>query len=201
MRSRAASLSPAPRCNGCATGSARSRAAAETGDLAARADPRQRVYFVPAFAGLGAPYWAPGARGALSGLTAECGLPEIARATLEAVGLSDARPGRGDGGRLRSGDRQRCASMAAWRRATGRCSSSPTSCRRRSSGRTRWRRPPGARPMSPGCRAGCVRRRGEMMARWSAERRFAPAMAAAEREERYAGWRRAVAGVLAAASR
>ena len=41
----------------------------------------------------------------------------------------------------------------------------------------------------------------EMMARWSAERRFAPAMAAAEREERYAGWRRAVAGVLAAASR
>jgi glycerol kinase len=41
---------------------------------------------VPGFAGLGAPYWAPRARGALIGLTAECGLPEIARATLEAVG-------------------------------------------------------------------------------------------------------------------
>jgi len=39
-----------------------------------------------------------------------------------------------------------------------------------------------------------------MMARWAAARRFTPAMPAAEREERYAGWRRAVAGVLAAAS-
>jgi glycerol kinase len=41
---------------------------------------------VPGFAGLGAPYWSPRVRGALIGLTAECGLPEIARATLEAVG-------------------------------------------------------------------------------------------------------------------
>src|SRR3954464_12527725 len=40
----------------------------------------------------------------------------------------------------------------------------------------------------------------EMMARWATARRFAPAMDAEEREERYAGWRRAVAGVLAAAS-
>ena len=40
----------------------------------------------PGFTGLGAPYWSPQARGALIGLTAECGLPEIARATLEAVG-------------------------------------------------------------------------------------------------------------------
>jgi glycerol kinase len=39
-----------------------------------------------------------------------------------------------------------------------------------------------------------------MMARWSAERTFVPAMAEAEREERHAGWRRAVAGVLAAAA-
>jgi len=37
------------------------------------------------------------------------------------------------------------------------------------------------------------------MERWSAARRFTPAMQKAEREERYAGWRRAVAGVLAAA--
>ena len=51
-----------------------------------RADPQQRLYLVPGFAGLGAPYWSPQARGALIGLTAECGLPEIARATLEAVG-------------------------------------------------------------------------------------------------------------------
>ena len=38
-----------------------------------------------------------------------------------------------------------------------------------------------------------------MMARWSAAERFAPAMGEDEREDRYAGWRRAVAGVLAAA--
>ena len=62
-------------------------AAPETQALAETADPRQRVYFVPAFAGLGAPYWRPGARGAICGLTAECGVAELARATLEAVGF------------------------------------------------------------------------------------------------------------------
>src|SRR4029077_6042996 len=60
--------------------------AAEITSLAMRADPQQRVYLVPGFAGLGAPYWEPRARGALLCLTAECGLPEIARAALEAVG-------------------------------------------------------------------------------------------------------------------
>ncbi len=38
--------------------------AAEASALAAQADPRQRLYLVPGFAGLGAPYWAPRARGA-----------------------------------------------------------------------------------------------------------------------------------------
>jgi glycerol kinase len=38
-----------------------------------------------------------------------------------------------------------------------------------------------------------------MMARWTPARRFAPAMSEAEREERYAGWRRAIAGVLSMA--
>ncbi len=60
--------------------------AAEVASLAALADPQQRLYLVPGFAGLGAPYWAPHARGGLLGLTAGCGLPEIARAALEAVG-------------------------------------------------------------------------------------------------------------------
>ena len=60
--------------------------AADATALAERADPRQRLYLVPGFAGLGAPYWAPQARGALIGLTAECGPAEIARAALEAVG-------------------------------------------------------------------------------------------------------------------
>jgi glycerol kinase len=40
--------------------------------------------------------------------------------------------------------------------------------------------------------------REESAARWLPDRRFIPQMPEAEREERYAGWRRAVAGVLAA---
>jgi len=50
-------------------------AAPEVNALAARADPAQRVYLVPAFAGLGAPFWQPHVRGALVGLTAEAGCP------------------------------------------------------------------------------------------------------------------------------
>jgi glycerol kinase len=42
------------------------------------------VLFVPAFTGLGAPWWEPGARGALFGLTRDSGLPEIAAAAFDA---------------------------------------------------------------------------------------------------------------------
>ena len=61
------------------------RTAAETGPLAAEADPAQAVYLVPAFVGLGAPYWDAECRGALYGLTRGTGPKEIARAALEAV--------------------------------------------------------------------------------------------------------------------
>ena len=43
------------------------------------------VYLVPAFVGLGAPYWDPDARGALLGLTRDSGVSEVVRATLESV--------------------------------------------------------------------------------------------------------------------
>ena len=59
--------------------------AAETGALAAAADPGQSVYLVPAFTGLGAPYWDAQARGALFGLTRGTGRAEMARAALESV--------------------------------------------------------------------------------------------------------------------
>ena len=58
--------------------------APESGALAAAADRGQDVYLVPAFVGLGAPYWQPEARGALFGLTRATGPNEIARAALEA---------------------------------------------------------------------------------------------------------------------
>ncbi len=59
--------------------------AAETGDLAAAADPLQDVILVPAFVGLGAPHWRPDARGALFGLTRATTKREVARAALRAA--------------------------------------------------------------------------------------------------------------------
>ncbi|MES0812005.1 glycerol kinase GlpK [Roseibium sp. SCPC15] len=60
--------------------------AGETQPLAEQADPNQDVYIVPAFVGLGAPYWDADARGAMFGLTRSTGPKEIARAVLQSVG-------------------------------------------------------------------------------------------------------------------
>jgi glycerol kinase len=57
----------------------------DSGPLAEKADPTQRVYLVPAFTGLGAPWWDADARGAIFGLTRATGPAELARATLESV--------------------------------------------------------------------------------------------------------------------
>ena len=59
--------------------------AAETGSLADQADPQQDVILVPAFVGLGAPYWDAECRGAMFGLTRGTGRAEFARAALESV--------------------------------------------------------------------------------------------------------------------
>ena len=61
-------------------------AAPEVNTLAAAADPAEEVYLVPAFVGLGAPWWDASARGAIYGLTRKSGGAELARAALEAVG-------------------------------------------------------------------------------------------------------------------
>jgi glycerol kinase len=63
------------------------RSAAETGTLAAAADPAHEVILVPAFVGLGAPHWRPDARGALFGLTRATGPRELAEAALDSVCL------------------------------------------------------------------------------------------------------------------
>jgi glycerol kinase len=173
--------------------------APESQTLAERADPRQRVYLVPAFTGLGAPYWAADARGALLGLTTECGLPEIARATLEAVGYqtrdmitameADAdlkiERLRVDGGMAASDwAMQFLADILPVR--VERPESLET---------TAW----GAAYLA-GLARGLCPQPDAMLAHWSAAREYVPVMPADEREERYAGWRRAVDGVLTAAS-
>ncbi len=62
------------------------RASADCDSLAARADLSAAVYLVPAFVGMGAPYWDSQARAAIFGLTRDTGAPELARAALESVG-------------------------------------------------------------------------------------------------------------------
>jgi len=172
--------------------------AADTEKLAARADPQQRLYLVPGFAGLGAPYWSPQARGALIGLTAECGPAEIARATLEAVGYQtrdlveamSADAGipvstlRVDGGMAASDwTMQFIADIL------------PATVERPSLiETTSW----GAAYVA-GLARGIYPEPAAMTKEWQPARRFVPQMTDFEREERYAGWRRAVAGVLAAA--
>lgn len=61
--------------------------AAESETLAAQVESSDGVYIVPAFAGLGAPYWDMRARGAILGLTRGTTAAHLARATLEAIAL------------------------------------------------------------------------------------------------------------------
>jgi glycerol kinase len=186
-------------------------AAAEDAErLAVQADPRQRLYLVPGFAGLGAPHWQPRARGALSGLTAECGAAEIARAALAAVGhqtrdlvaamTADAGVAidrlRVDGGMAASEwTMQFLADILPAEVERPALDWGPRAAAPRGVGieTTAW----GAAYVA-GLARGLYPAPQEMMARWRPARRFVPAMPAAEREERHAGWQRAVAGVLAA---
>lgn len=59
--------------------------AADSEAIAADTGIVERVHVVPAFAGLGAPYWDPNARGAILGLSRDSGTGEIVTATLQAV--------------------------------------------------------------------------------------------------------------------
>ena len=61
------------------------RNAKESEQLASKAQDSGGVYVVPAFVGLGAPYWDPNARGAMFGITRGTGREQIARAVLESL--------------------------------------------------------------------------------------------------------------------
>lgn len=58
------------------------------------------VYLVPAFVGLGAPYWDPRARGVIVGLTRNTKMAHIARAAVDAMAYPDPRRAGGDAGRV-----------------------------------------------------------------------------------------------------
>ena len=170
--------------------------AKDSNRLAAAADPGQDVYLVPAFVGLGAPYWQPQARGALLGLTRGSGANELARAALEAVcyqtrDLLDAMRGdwsadaksvlRVDGGMVASD-----WTMQALADMLDATVERPTILETTALGAA-W---------LAGHRAGVWPDAAGFAKLWKLERAFKPALAAAERERKYAGWRRAVRAVL-----
>ncbi len=174
------------------------RDAAEAGALAERADRGQQLYLVPAFTGLGAPYWDADARGAIFGLTRATGPAELARAALESVGyqtrdlLEAMRADLGEGGaasgRLRVDGGMSASDWAMQFLAdiTGVPVDRPAVLETTALGAA-W---------LAGMRAGICPGREEFARSWEAERRFAPVMAEETRETRYAGWKDAVARTL-----
>ena len=80
---------------------------------------------VPAFAGLGAPYWDPRARGAILGLSRDSGINEIVTASATSSCLSDQRSDQRNV-LMTAWIPASFASMAAWSQMTGSCNSWPT---------------------------------------------------------------------------
>ena len=64
--------------------------ASQTDDMATQVPDSHGVYMVPAFVGMGAPYWEPNARGAIFGLTLGANAAHLARAALESVAYQTA---------------------------------------------------------------------------------------------------------------
>ena len=172
----------------------------DVGALAAKADPAEQVYLVPAFVGLGAPYWDAQARGAIFGLTRNTGAPEIARAALESVGyqtrdLLEA---------MRADWPQADGSATVLRVDGGMTASDPTMQFLADILASPVDRPVvmettalGAAYLA-GRTAGLCPDLDGFAARWRLDRRFAPAMATAERERKYSGWKDAVSRTLTA---
>jgi glycerol kinase len=172
----------------------------EVGALAERADPAEQVYLVPAFVGLGAPYWDPQARGAIYGLTRNSGAAEIARAALDAVGyqtrdLLEAMradwPASGSAQTILRVDGGMTASEPCMQFLADILAS------------------PVDRPMVmettalgaaylAGLAAGICPGLDGFAAQWRLDRRFEPRMAPALRETKYAGWKDAVRRTLTA---
>ena len=171
---------------------------AQSSELAATADPNSNVMLVPAFTGLGAPYWDPDARGAIVGLTRNDGAAEIARAGLESVSFqtrdlleamaSDlAAAGepaphalRVDGGMVVND--WFCQNLAD---LTGRTIDRPAVTETTALGAA----------FLAGLGVGAFQSAEEIAAAWRLERRFEPSLSEAARDARYARWREAVARV------
>ncbi len=172
--------------------------AAQSGAMAGAADPAQQVYLVPAFVGLGAPYWDAECRGAMFGLTRGSGPNEFAHAALESVcyqtrDLLEAMQGdwsgagstvlRVDGGMTASDwTMQRLADLLD--APVDRPNIMETTAL-------------GAAYLA-GLHADVYPEPEAFAELWSLEKRFAPGMAEDLRAQKYAGWKDAVRRTLSA---
>jgi glycerol kinase len=174
------------------------RRAGETAALAKKADPAQPVYLVPAFVGLGAPYWDSEARGALYGITRGTTSAELARAALESVGyqtrdLLDAMRGDWAGAG---------AAQSVLRVDGGMVASDWTMQFLADILDAPVDRPKilettaiGAAYLA-GLQAGLYPPPSDFAKAWKREKRFAPKMREADRAAKLAGWRDAVSRTL-----
>jgi glycerol kinase len=170
------------------------RHAAETEALARSVPDNGGVYFVPAFTGLGAPYWDAEARGAIVGLTRGTGRAHLARAALEAAcyqsrdvieamqsdcgtPLPDLRV---DGGMTRNDFLLQLQADLLGIPVHRPAVTETTAL--------------GAAYLA-GLAAGVWKGCDEIAANWRVERTFEPGMSVDERESLYTGWKRAVARV------
>ncbi|NOD48768.1 MULTISPECIES: glycerol kinase GlpK [unclassified Ruegeria] len=171
--------------------------APQSGDLATRADPNQHVILVPAFTGLGAPYWKPDCRGAMFGLTRNSGRAEIARATLESIAFQTRdlwHAMQGDWG----------AETNVTLRVDGGMSASDWTMQ----GLSNCLGAPVDRPVMQettalgaawlaGMKAGIFPDQAGFAETWALDRRFEPTQVQDERDATYGRWQRAVQAAMA----
>ncbi|WP_170529584.1 glycerol kinase GlpK [Ruegeria arenilitoris] len=171
--------------------------APQSGELAAQADPKQHVVLVPAFTGLGAPYWKPDCRGAIFGLTRNSGRAEIARATLESIAFQTRdlwHAMQGDWG----------AEADVILRVDGGMSASDWAMQ----GLSDILGAPVDRPVMQettalgaawlaGMKAGVYPDQAGFADTWALDQRFEPILPEADREAAYARWKRAVQATMA----
>jgi glycerol kinase len=167
------------------------RSAGEIEALAASVPDNGGVYFVPAFTGLGAPYWDPYARGGIVGLTRGTGRAHLARATLEAVCYQTRdvlEAMRADSGldiaqlRVDGGMTVNNALLQLQADILGTSVVRPA---------VRETTALGAAYLA-GLAVGFWHSAEEIAAQWAADVTFAPQMSLDQRESLYAGWKQAV---------
>lgn len=170
--------------------------ASQTGDMASAADPEQNVYLVPAFTGLGAPYWDAECRGAIYGLTRGTGRNELAKAALESVcfqtrDLVEAMNGdwtsrekttlRVDGGMVASDWTMQCLADMLAANVDRPVILETTAL--------------GAACLA-GLQTGIFASLDDLSENWQLQTTFAPQMDSHQRQTKYDGWREAVSRTL-----